>query len=49
MISTNCSLQDWRHKKPTEMDCADGGENYEIPEKGEKGGVIMKLVTFNIR
>ena len=35
MISTNCSLQDWRHKKPTEMDCADGGENYEIPEKGD--------------
>ena len=35
MISTNCSLQDWRHKKPTEMDCADGGEDYELPKKGE--------------
>ena len=30
MISTNCSLQGWRHKKPTEMDSADGGEDYVI-------------------
>ncbi len=35
MTSTNYSLQDWRDKKPTETDCADGGEGYEIPEKGE--------------
>ena len=30
MTSTNYSLQDWRHKKPTEMDCAGGGEDYVI-------------------
>ena len=35
MTSTNYSLQDWRNKKSTETDCAGGGEDCEIPEKGE--------------